>query len=211
MPKRDLERRILAKEVGLDGEPIDEATDPGERDRAAAVEGLHRNRAYLGREFLTWVLWASNRGEALCAVEGHDVIVLLTGKVVLRGLAGEATELAVKGHLSAYSSVVRFAIDQGLLVHSARLRIEWNEQVFEVTVDAEHLDVRAALVPPVDAAVAADEGSDEEQLLARLDVCDQVGALLDGLWVAFMEVRTAPKWKRKVVPSMKEWLADPSA
>ena len=202
------DRQFEKGEVGVDGEPIDSPDEPSDRDAAAAIEGLHRNRAYLGREFLTWILWASNDGRALCVVEGADVTVLVTGRVVLRGLAGEATELAVKGHLSAYSAVVRFALDQGLLVHSARLRIEWHEQVYEFTLDAEYLDVRAAVVPKGEAGSSEDDADDGPEALHRLESAERVGALIDGLWQAFMEIRLHSNWGRRTVPAMKKWMQD---
>ncbi len=205
MGRRDPEARMLRGEVGVDGAPVDEAAAPEDRDQAAALESLHRNRAYLGREFLTWILWASNDGAPLCTVDGHGVTVLVTGRVILRGLAGEATELAVKGHLSAYSEVVRFAIDRGLIVHSARLRLEWNEQVYELTVDAEHLDVRGALAPKTEAE--SEEADPEDEVLARMATSERLGTFIDGLWSAFVAVRMTPKWSRRVVPAMKAWLA----
>ncbi|MEO1336464.1 MAG: hypothetical protein AAFV29_12515, partial [Myxococcota bacterium] len=172
----------------------------------AALEGLTRNRAYLGREFLTWVLWASHDGRVLCHLDEAEVTVLIVGKVVLRGLAGEATELAVKGHMSAYSRVVRFAIDEGLLVHSARLRLQWGEQVYEVTTDAEFLDVRGAAVPAV--APGDDPDDEDDRLATRLTASEDAGRLIDSLWHAFMKVRIAPAWSKKTIPAIKTWLQD---
>ena len=193
--------------VGVDGAPIDEAEDPADQERALALASLARKRAYLGREFLTWILWASNGGEPLCELEGVGVTVLITGKVVLRGLANEATELAVKGHMSAYSEVVRFAIDRGLLVHIARLRLQWGEHVYEATIDAEALDVRGATLPSVEPS-ATDPDDEDAVSTDRLSAAEQVGALIDALWAAFMTVRLTPKWARRTVPKIKAWLQE---
>ncbi len=207
MAKHKSDPRFSSGEVGVDGAPTEQPEDPADRERAAAIEGLARNRAYLGREFLTWVLWASNAGKPLCEYEGAPVTVLLVGKVVLRGLAGEATELAVKGHQSAYAPVVRFAIDRGLLIHVARLRMQWGERLYEATIDAEFLDIKSATVPVVESAAREDDEGAEN----RLEVCEHIGHLVEALWSSFMAVRTRPEWKRKTVPAMKAWLGEPVA
>ena len=126
----------------------------------------------------------------------------MVGQVILRGLAGDATELAVKGHLSAYSDVVRSAIDKGLLVHQARLRIQFGEQVYEVTLDAEHLDFKGAQIPKV----LSEE--DADQITERLFLCERLAGLVDALWGAFMEVRASGEWKKKAVPGIKRWVSE---
>lgn len=196
------ESEFLRGDIGVDGEAIEEEKDLAEVDKAQAVEALARNRAYLGREFLTWLLWSSRGGENLAELEGEGIAVLFAGKLSLRGLAGEATELEVKGHLSAYSEVVRFAIDKGLLVHRARLRMQHGEKVYEVTLDAEHFDLKSGVVP----ALLKDEADD--RLSERLWLAERLGELLDTLYARFLTVRKSPRWAKETVPELKAWLTD---
>lgn len=189
------------RSVGVDGEPVEETRDEAEIARAKAAEALVKNRAYLGREMLTWLLWRSASGDPIVHVDDEPVTALLSGDVVLRGLAGEATELAVKGHTSAYAEVVRHAILRGLLIHRARLRLMHGERVFEVTLDAEHLDLRAAQLP----ALLREEQDDRRA--ERLWLVAHLGRLVDALWEAFMQVRTSRRWARKEVADLRSWLA----
>lgn len=186
------------KELGVDGEVLTEEEDQALIERNRAVEALSRNRAYLGREFLTWLLFRSNAGDPLGKFDDQPITVLVVGNISLRGLAGDATELTVKGRLSAYSDIVRYAIDQGLLVHTARLRLQHGEQVFEVTLDAEFLDFRGGDIPKV----LSEE--DEDQLAERLWLCERLGALIDTLWEHFVAIRTSPNWKGEV-DEIKAW------
>ena len=203
MSGRDREESaFLRGDIGIDGEAVVEEQDEAEVQRGEAVEALARNRAYLGREFLTWLLYTSNAGVAPCDVEGDPVSLLIVGQVNLRGLAGDATELAVKGRLSAYSDVVRNAIDQGLLVHTARLRLQHGEHAYEVTLDAEHLDFRAAQIPK---ALSED---DDDKITERLFLCERLAGIVDALWAAFVEVRRTAEWKKKVVPGIKAWVGE---
>lgn len=196
------EARILAGALGVDGQPLDEAEDQAKIEADKAVDAILRGRSYLGREFLTWLLWRSNSGDPITEFEGEDLNLLLIGAVVLRGLAEEATELSVKGHLAAYSEVVKSAIDKGLLVHTARLRIQWGEAVYEVSLDAEHLDFKSASIPKLLTE------QEDEKLAERLFLCDRLGGMVEALWAAFMAVRASEAWEAEAVPTLKAWLRE---
>ena len=64
--------------VGVDGE-VDPAQDPSEVERAKATEELVRERSYLGREFLTWLLW---RSRATAALTVSITSIWITGQSV---------------------------------------------------------------------------------------------------------------------------------
>lgn len=194
------EKAFLRGEVGVDGVAIEEIEDPVDRERGAALEAMSRGRAWLGREFLTWLLWRSNSGDPLCTVDDEDVSVIFVGPVILQGLAGDATEIRAKGFQSAYAEIVREALGRGLLVHQARLMIRHGEKTFEVTLDAEHLAFASAKIPKLLTEEADDQFSERLFLLNRLE------AVVDGLWGAFTEVRAAPEWAEREVPGLQEWM-----
>lgn len=195
------EAAILRGDAGIDG--VDSGADErdaAERERDSAREQLLRGHAFLGRELLTWLLWRSESTEALARLDGEDVSVVFTGRLVLRGAFGDVTELVARGTQAPYSAQVKRALDAGLLVHQARLRIEHGEKSWEATLDAEHLDVRAAKLPDL----IAEE--DDERLLERLFLSQRLSALLDALVAVFLEVRSGRGWSRKVVPELKRWM-----
>jgi len=195
------EAAILRGDAGVDG--LDTAADERdavELERDAAREQLLRGHAFLGRELLTWLLWRSESTEPLARVDGDDVGLLFTGRLVLRGAFGDVTELVARGAQAPYSAQVKRALDAGLLVHQARLRLEHGEKVYEATLDAEHLDVRAAKLPDL----IAEE--DDERLLERLFLSQRLSALLDALVGEFLAVRSGRGWSRKVVPELKRWM-----
>jgi hypothetical protein len=158
-----------------------------------------RGGTWLGRELLTWLLWRSESRGALAEVGGTGVEVLFTGRLTLRGIRGEVTELTARGELAPYSAQVRRALDEGLLVHQARLRLEHGERVYEATLDAEFLDVRAAKLPELLTE------ADDDRLGERLELAEELSALVDALAGAFLEVRTGRGWK-KTVGAMKRWM-----
>lgn len=194
------EAAFMRGDTGVDGAATEEKQDEAELERAKAREALLRGRAYLGREFLTWLLWRSESGDALCDFEGTGVIPLFTGKIVLRGITGDVNELSARGSLAPYSEEVRHALDNGLLVHAARVRLTHGEKVYEVTLDAEFLDIRAAKLPEL---MSEEE---DDQLTERLYLTEQLSGMVDALVVAFLQVRASRAWSKKVVPEMKAWM-----
>jgi hypothetical protein len=195
------EAAFVRGDAGVDGRATDEdVRDEAEVEKDKAREQLLRGRTYLGRELLTWLLWRSESTEAVTEVDGTGLEVLFTGRITLRGLAGDVTEVVARGAQAPYAEQVRRALDAGLLVHQARLRLTHGEQVFEATVDAEFLDVRAGKLPELLTE------AEDDRLLERLALTERLSALLDALVAAFLQVRASPSWRKKVVPALKAWM-----
>ncbi|NNC05720.1 hypothetical protein HJC10_23040 [Corallococcus exiguus] len=203
MAKREQAREEAAfarGDVGVDGAATEEEKDEAEVEKGKAREQLLRGRAYLGREFMTWLLWRSESGDPLVEHAGAGVVVLYLGKVVLRGVAGDVTEMSAKGTLAPYSENVRHSLDRGLLVFQARLRISHGEREYEVTLDSEFLDIRAAKLP----ALMTEE--EDDQLSERLELTEQLSAIVDTLVQDFLAVRAGRAWSKQVVPALKAWM-----
>jgi hypothetical protein len=196
------EAAFLRGDVGVDGGSTrgEDEKDQAELERDKAREQFVRGRTWLGREFLTWLLWRSEPGDALLTHEGEGLTVLFAGRVVLRGLHGEVSELSAKGALAPYSEQVRRALDAGLLLHSARLRFTLGERLWEASLDAEFLDVRSAKLPEL---LTEEE---DDRISERLDLADELSTLVDALVKSFLAARTAKTWGKETVPAMKRWM-----
>ena len=210
MSRREAARKEAAferGEVGVDGqaemtetEAAQTQEDLAEQERGKAREQLLRGRTYLGRELLTWLLWKSESGDPLLQWEELPVVVQFQGRLSLRGIQGEVTELSVKGALAPYSDQVRFALRRGLLVHGARLRLEHGERIFEATLDAEFLDVRGAKLPELMSEEEDDRASE------RLYLAEQLSGMVEALTEKFLEVRRTRGWNSEIVPAMRKWM-----
>jgi hypothetical protein len=201
-----VEAAFLRGEVGVDGAATDaDERDAAEVERGKARDELLRGRTWLGRELLTWLLWRSESGDPIADADG-PLVVLFTGRITLRGLAGEVTELTARGAQAPYSAQVRRALDAGLLVHQARLRLTHGEgdgeRVYEATLDAEHLDVRGAKLPELVS------GAEDDPLLERLALAAELSRLVDALVAAFLAERAGRGWARRTVPALKRWMQE---
>ena len=197
------EAAFLRGQTGVDGVAAEtDQRDEAEVERDRAREQLLRGRTWLGRELLTWLLWRSESGDPLVELDGAEFVVLFTGRVLLRGLAGDVTEVTARGAAAPYAAQVKRALASGLLVHQARLRLTHGERGWEVTLDAEHLDVRAAKLPELLTEAEDDRAAE------RLDLCEQLGRLVDALVEAFLSVRAEKAWARSTVPALRAWMEE---
>lgn len=196
------EARFMSGATGVDGAATTEEVDPSQVEQAKAREALYRGRTWLGREALTWVLFRSNDTNAIATVDGEPVKVLFAGKLTLRAAGGDITEVAVKGNNAPYAQLIRQAADRGLLVHSARLQLTWMERTYDLTLDAEHFDVRSGKTPELL------KEEDDEKLTERLDHVATLGRLIDAISERFMQLRVSPQWKKTIVPALKAWMKE---
>src|SRR5690606_1523198 len=196
------EAAFLRGEVGVDGELLEAEQDAAAVEADDARAELLRGRTYLGRELLTWMLWRSESTDPLFTHQDTPVHVNYAGRITLRRALGEITELSAKGALAPYSAQVKRALASGLLVHTARLTFTVGGRSFEVSLDAEHLDVKSAKLPEL----MTEEEDDREQ--ERLHLADELGALLDGCIRTFLTVRASRSWNTTVVPELRAWMEE---
>jgi hypothetical protein len=195
------EARFMRGDVGVDGQATEETEDTAELERGKARDAFLRGKAYLGREFLTWLLWCSESAEPIVTHEGEPLSVILADKLVLRGIAGEVVELTARGAMAPYSPLIRRSLDRGLLIHQTRLRLMHGERTFEATVDAEHLDLKSAKLPEL----LSEE--DDDQVMERLALSEHLSVLMNVLLEKFLRLRASKKWLKETVPEMKAWMA----
>lgn len=194
------EAAFMRGDVGVDGAATEEKQDEAELERGKAREALLRGKAYLGREFLTWLLWRSESGDPVTEFGKAGLTVLFLGRIVLRGVSGDVTELSARGAMAPYSEQVREALDRGLLVHQARMMLTHGEKAFEVSLDAEFLDIRAAKLPEL---MSED---DDARLSERLYLAEELSGMINALVDAFIAVRAGRSWSKQIVPAMKQWM-----
>ena len=195
------EARFMRGDVGVDGQATEDKQDAVEAERGKAREQFLRGKAYLGREFLTWLLWRSESAEPLLEFDGVPLTVMLTKRLVLRGLAGDVVETIMKGAMAPYSPLVRQSLDRGLLIHATRLQLVHGDHTYEINVDAEYLDLKSGKLPTL-----LSENKDDD-LHERLHFAERLSGLVQALLETFLRVRASRRWLTDVVPEMKAWMA----
>jgi len=187
----------LAEQVAASGET---AVDPA---RVALREDVTDGR-FLGREFLTWLLYVcdeENEGGEFAGGDGVAGFRMRVGeRAVLRAL-GEATgEITARGPATGHSSDVRYAIAGGLTIRELDVLLERDDRLWMATVSAEHFDLKRVKLPDL----LSEE--DSEKLSERLALQGELVAMLKSAFAVFLHDRTSSRWSKQTIPAMREWL-----
>lgn len=168
------------------------------------------DRKFLGREFLTWLIFHAdeeNGGGDFPAGDEVDAFRVRPGaRVVLRSVGEGAGEITARGAAPAQSADVRYAIAGGLTVQEADLLLTRGEQVWQVAVHAELFDIKRAKVPEMEEKGGKGEAEGAE-LLDRLDRLEELDAMLQAAYQHFLRARLQPAWEKDQLPRIHAWLA----
>jgi hypothetical protein len=175
--------------------------DPTRAALAAELE----DRRFLGREFLTWLIYHSddeNGGGAFAENEEVDAFRVIVGeRVVLKALGEGTGEITARGVAPAATADVRYAIAGGLTVREADLIFERGERLWQAAVSAEGFDLKRVKLP----ALLSEE--DSERLAERLELTFELDKMLRAAFAAFLRLRLGASWQSEDLPRLREWLA----
>lgn len=170
--------------------------------RARAQAAKVQDFAFLGREFLTWLLWRIERGEDRFGSGAETFTLAFGSRVRLRALAGDVTDAVLRGAKAAYSVEARAGVGAGRTLREAELRLIRGDREWRFTLDGETLDLRGVKLP----ALLAEE--DDDRFLERVALIDELDSLVKSAFSEFIRERTRPVWHRSVVPAMQAWVAE---
>lgn len=164
-------------------------------------EDLNIEFPFLGREFLTWLLYAtSEKGGNFDLGQIGRVGIYFDDALTLMSEEGDAQRDIFVGGAPAVSYELGTALYTGKTVSKARLTVARGDQTWDLTLDA-HLDV-VALKPP---KLELDEDvPPEEAEAARLALVEELMAILDNLVLRFLAWRMD---EEAGVEKLRQWIA----
>jgi len=176
--------------------------EPKIKEREEVAEEEVQDLAFLGREFMTWLLWRAARGEATFEDDGGEFGVGFGGKLRLTGPAGDVTDAVLKGRSPGMSVELAASLGAGRTVREAELSVARGDREFRFTLVAETLDWKGVKLP----SRLKDEGDD--RLGERTALLDELESAVGAVFQAFVKERTRPVWQRSIVPELRTWLAE---
>lgn len=150
--------------------------------------------AALGREFLTWLWFKSEKRNGLFAgPDNLDFALYVEQRVSVQGGEGESLETAtVSGRMSELKEA-RLGLSMGKKVSRALLRIERDAEAWQVSVKAEDLSFSGFKTPKVE--TRPEEGDDPDALfLERVFLLEKALGFLDSVFAGFVRLRLSPEW-----------------
>lgn len=176
-------------------------------DFLAVVE----EKRFLGREFLTWLVWTIEEGGGRFERDGEIVELQLGDRVTLAGTAADKARLTVAG-AGDLRAEMGAGLRRGKLLDQAKLVILRGERRWELSLDGGLLTydgLRCPTLGPRDGAAPDDRrAAFENDLFLRLADVDGAVALLDGLYAEFCRARGASSWRARTLPALRAWVDD---
>lgn len=209
------------------GEPSlrEQIAESGETEQSATRLALNEeltDRRFLGREFLTWLVYHAD-GAKDGAEDEEDLDldleedgssgrfdkskrceafrVLIGERVILKALGDGSGEITARGAATGQSADVRYAIAGGLTVREVDLLFARGDRIWQAAANAENFDLKRVKLP----ALLSEE--DSERAHERLELIGDLDAMLRAAYDAFLRARLQPAWQSETVPRLRVWLA----
>lgn len=207
------------------GEPSlrEQIAESGETEQSATRLALNEeltDRRFLGREFLTWLVYHSD-GSTDGDSEDFDIDleedtssgrfeksercdafrILIGERVILKALGDGSGEITARGAATGHSADVRYAIAGGLTVREVDLLFARGDRIWQAAANAENFDLKRVKLP----ALLSEE--DSERAHERLQLISDLDAMLRAAYDAFLRARLHADWQSETVPRLRVWLA----
>jgi hypothetical protein len=149
---------------------------------------LIESRRFLGGEFLTW-LWfrCDGGGGEFDLPEVGGIAVTFDDQMVLEAFLAESEQSRFSGASPSDSPEAKTALRAGKRVAKAKLRLLKDQQEWVFTVSAGDFGFASVKVP----AILKEE---DERLLERVSLVDDLAVMWRALYAAFLRERLGKQW-----------------
>ena len=162
----------------------------------------------LGREFLTWLWFASDTKNGLFRMAGGtDFAVFMEQRIAVQGGECERLETAtVSGALSPLREA-RLGLATGKKVTRALVRLEQGADVWRVILKAEDFSLNGLRPPRIEQkdGIGVSDAEPDAALLEKLFLLEKALALFDELYRQFLQKRVSPAW-REEADRLRAWV-----
>jgi hypothetical protein len=167
------------------------------------AETSRERYAFLGREFLTWLWYESAHNNSRVQTDTFGAVQVEFGQRLTLETGGNVREgSTVQADAPTETEEARTALRTGKKVSRARLILEVADKHYELGIDAETLTLSQLKLPVVSG------GEDLWRIEERLKLLDEVEAIIDELYVAFVRLRRDEEAWGRVREAMREWVLE---
>lgn len=160
---------------------------------------LQRNRAFIGREFLTWLWFTSETQKHKIETQYGQFKLFLDDKLVLSSTSGSVHENSLKGGTPGYADEARAALKTGKLVQEAKFILQEGKRQWMWSMKSEDLAIRSLRLPPIE------ESEPAAYLLQRISATQTLLDVIDDLFKKYMSIRMTAQFKAEI-EKMTDWL-----
>jgi hypothetical protein len=163
---------------------------------------LIQQKSFLGREFLTWLWFRSERDKQIELHGGKPVTVEILGPIQLDAQYGDARTSTLKGESPSTSPEARTALIEGKKLRRARLRIEREGVEWILTLDGETFNIGGLAIPNPGRMPF------EDAITMRGEMMLEFERTLSALYEEFLHLRLEPKAWGKEIQAIHAWVKE---
>jgi len=170
-------------------------------------------KAFLGREFLTWLWFKSDQSGGRIDIPGKKVVeVLFRDRMTLDLSDAETPQtVAIKGEHSELREGLA-ALKEGKKIEEARISVRATDNDFTMILKGTRFSFGSLRTPPI---LPASESDDEEPLegafLEKVSLVEESMEIVDSLFEYFLKLRTSDEWETEELPALRGWVGSASA
>ncbi|MEZ5989936.1 MAG: hypothetical protein R3F30_12585 [Planctomycetota bacterium] len=163
--------------------------------------------AFLGEEFLTWLWYRSESGQATFTTDqGGAVAVAFDDLLVFGGEDENRMQQTLRRGLPTLSLEAKAALQAGKRLRKARLVLADGPEQWSFTLDGATLAFGSVRCPDPDGDDDEAAPTPAELDCARMDGFARLARRLDGVYRLFLDERLSDDWERASVPSLRRWI-----
>jgi hypothetical protein len=168
-----------------------------------------REKAFLGREFLTWLWFKSIRSGGRIDIPGGRMLeVIFLDKMTLDLAEAETPQtVTLKGEQSELREGLA-ALREGKKIEEARISVRAGDDDFTMNLKATWFSFgsfRTPAILPLSETDADDDG--ETAFLEKTRLIEEGMEAVDALFECFLRLRTSDRWEEEELPALRRWVA----
>lgn len=170
---------------------------------------LCKEKAFIGREFLTWLWFKSEQtGGSMELRSGKYVEVIFLDRMTLDMTEADAPQsVTIKGEHSQLREGLA-ALREGKKIEEARVSLKDGENEFTVLLKSTWFQFGQFRTPPILPSGESDEHEGPEgKFLEKTYLLESGLNVIDGLFEQFLKIRISETWDKVELPAIRSWIA----
>lgn len=186
----------------------------------AAFLDLWQEKYFLGQEFLTWLWIESEINGNLLNIKPIDspaisreafppaIELWFENRLTLEsGEGGEKKSVTCQTPGSEWAEA-HSALRHGKKLTRGRLKVRTEEKEWALTLIADTLTPQAVKFPKTFTEGEEEDDSEIGRFMERVALLNELTAIVQALYLQFLNARLSPDWDKKELPRLNKWLAE---
>lgn len=168
------------------------------------VLGKLEKTEYLGRDFLIWLWFKSEKGHGLIDLgdQGH-VEIRFDGKITLEKEDDDAKETVACSGVNSRFKEARLALRENKKVTKAGLRLILGDDEFRFTMDSRWMNFNSFKTPKV---VMDPDDDSQGVFYEKAGLIEKAVTAMDNVFMHYLNLRLSSEWEDNELPGISRWI-----